>query len=606
MLNLIARPAYHKSRMFPAPGLEHLPKVFNSELTPDQRVARKLLSIPETTLGSWQRASRRSYSTEFARSLSSHRSAINAELEGRFNRADYFWSALYPDLILQLSDDKAWSSLVASITGDDASAEMADPECARNRLIGEVLIDAHIAFYNGQAEDESRNSRAAAHLDYIIALLDISGLSADEVWNLVAPAIYDRIRICCAAGHWTQAIRACELLLKYAPTESAPRNLLSELCETYSTADPAAVDVCISHLERVSEVYPPSVRVFQSLGRIYKAKANVLARGYLVPEALLAVQKALTNYPYLPDGNQTRGRLVEQMKKLQADANELRLKLSLEPDMRENAAGEWLLSAANRGFGPMQQFAKSEEATRLNHAFTAALAFALWREFGLSETLEDLGEQQLMLLKATTTLSRGSDNLSSTDVQTEWNRLTNRAPIFAGIDPLAAASALRRLESGEVEGPPEPPDFTPPTDPPLLRVAKRKWQVAAQPFRHWLLSANGLRIKAQVVVAIALLVYIGTVGLSDKRVLRARDQAFAGVLQAANSNQPRAVIELAEAFLSNPSPGGSDQRDPQVLNYYEHALAQLLLDANSEPNEELSSHLDRYRTLTSAVKRGGQ
>lgn len=603
MLNLIARPAHLKSRVFPDPWFELSLSTGNSGLNSDQRVARDLLSIAEGAPRGWRRGSSPTYLKRFARSMSRHRSAVDAELEGQFNRADYFWGLVYPDLRSQLSDDAAWSGLVASVAGDKAATEMADPVRARTRLIAEVLLDTHIAFYNGHAEVESSNSRAGAHLDYIVSLLDISGLSAKEVWRLAAPALHDRIRISRAAGNWVEALGACDLLIEYASAESAPLGLLATLCESYALAEPTSVDENISRLERVNEAYPPDLDVLQTLGRLYESKADELGRSYCPSGALVAIQKALIYAPNLEAGHRTLDRLVEQMKALQADMDAFQLRLSLEPEVKANAVGDWLLMESHRGLGPMQEFAASEEATRLRNSFTCALACALWRDLGLSESVEDLGEHQLRLLKAVTDLTQ-LNGISPADLQTEWKQIAKGSPILAGIDASAATSALTRLQSGEPGKAQGPPSFARPTQAPLLRVATRTRQVAAEPFRDWLLSTRGLRIKLQVAVAVILLVYVGVVGVHDRKVQRLRDQAFVGVLQAADSNQPRGVVECAETFLSNPAAAQIDPREHKVLGYYEQALVQWLLEAAPEPAEEVRRHLDRYHELTSAMKRG--
>lgn len=605
MLNLIARSAHPKSRTFPALDSEFLRPTINSDLTPDQRVARKLLTLPEAVHHRSRRLSRRDPAARFARLMIHHQLAINAELEGNFHRADFLWSTLYPDLKSLLSDNTAWSGVVASVAGNEATTEMADAITSRSRLVCEILLDTHIGFYNGQSEVEALGNRAAAHLDYILALLNISGLSIREASELVTPAIYDRLRVSRNAGNWEQALAAGELLLTYAGGEHEYQSLLTDLWKSYALANPANLDAGIFRLERISDSQPPDLDVFQTLGHLYEAKADALARGFRVSAALVAIEKALAYQPHLQQSRETRDRLVEYMKKILIDAYAFRLRLSLEPDLGANAAGQQLLLEARQGFGPMKEFKESEPATRLSHGFTAAVASALWRDLGIGETSEDMTEKQLRLLKAVTNLSQVSEKTSAADREAEWKRTVSDAPALAGIDPLEATSVLRRLQSGKAEKAPTSPAFIPPTDPPLLTVVGRKRQVAAQPFRHWLLSRDSLRIKAQVGIAIALVVYFGTLGLHDRTIRRARDQAFAGVLQAADSNQPRTVIEFAEAFLSDPSSGWNDPRNRRVLTYYEHALAQWLLDANSEPNEELSSHLDRYRSLTSTMKRGG-
>src|SRR5689334_16884991 len=98
---MIQRADSAEGRVFPPPeaGI-YLTGAEPSDLTPDQRVGHKVLSLAKRNFTLWQRFAIRKPDpiTRVAHLLFHHRKAMEAELDGQLGRADFFWGEFYTAL----------------------------------------------------------------------------------------------------------------------------------------------------------------------------------------------------------------------------------------------------------------------------------------------------------------------------------------------------------------------------------------------------------------------------------------------------------------------------------------------------------------------------
>lgn len=210
-------------RIFPPiqPTL-YSPNQNSAELTSDQKVVQRLLVLSHKEFTRWQLWCGWKLDAEgqLAHLLLQHRLALEAELTAQWQQADFFWNQIYIEL--QALSEKSWWALATTIAADQPGVAVSNnPIQLRQRLVDELLIDTHCAFYNGlmqQGKNASSNDRAFVHIDYIQQLLAFSGLASEEVAALLQLPWQERLQICRKKGNWKQAVQICSLRLRYLPS----------------------------------------------------------------------------------------------------------------------------------------------------------------------------------------------------------------------------------------------------------------------------------------------------------------------------------------------------------------------------------------------------
>lgn len=180
----IAYRATSSARIFPPlTANPYEAPVDQDDLDADEKAARLLLSLSRG-LSRRQRLGWRLRPAEaVARLLYLHRSALGAELAGHSGRADFWWREV-EDQWQRLSDGHpGWAAVAARLAQQTGTTVLGDPVSLRQRLVREILLDAHLAFFNGKASGAiARHSivRALLHCDRAWKLLPEAALPADQ------------------------------------------------------------------------------------------------------------------------------------------------------------------------------------------------------------------------------------------------------------------------------------------------------------------------------------------------------------------------------------------------------------------------------------------
>ena len=482
-----------------------------------------------------------------ARLLLLHKLGLEAELAGRWQRADYFWGFVQDQMRAMSGKSDLWEAVVEAIANEPGVTVLADPVQLRQRLVDEVLIDTHCAFYNSHLQGAGNltgKSRALAHLACIKGLLEFTDLSRDDLWTLLVPAAERWITLFEKSKQWNQAVRVCTDLLKSLPDaeEYQDRLALLYLARTLdrlknddspevSLKDAGILQQGIDHLKRIRQDYPHSLAFFEALGFLYHLHAIKLAKGKHLSDAILSAQKAVTYCPYLEQARKTKDELERVMEELKAQVQRIQAQLARRPGATLTEEGKILVREASRGLGPAEAYMRSDEARKVAEALRVA--------------------------------------------------------------------QLRRMQRVAIAHPS-------PQEPPVMTGLSTKRHRGREPFGFWLFSGRDKLIKIQAAIAMALILLVGGLAIRDFVVGATRDAAYNQIIGAIGNQDYLSVLEGAELYFANTPLLGRDERDAQVIDIYREAFVRWFVGLD-EVDHEAQPHIKRYKTLISEIskQRGG-
>ncbi len=610
-----------------------------AELTPDQRVARKLLALANQkfTIGERLAGWKLDSTSLVGRLLLQHRLAMEAELAAQWNRADFFWNQVQIEFNALSKRDDVWQSLVLAVASEPGVVVMGEPRQLRQRLVDELLIDTHFVFYEGlakQVEKLSLKDRAFIHIDYIQKLLNFSARFQEELLSMLKLPWEQQLDLYKEAKKWKPAIELCTERLKHFPKSV---NYQNELAEVYFSAtlaklnngnseakqlkDAKTLQGGIARLEKFSNDYPYNLIAFELLGHLHHLRAIKLGNGGRVAEALVEVQKAIAHNPYIEQASQTRSELVQMMNQLQAQMN------LILPNTILTEKGKRLLAEAKKGFEPINAYIESAEVKATMYAFKVAQAISVWRAIGLAEpeaetntgspavmrttngqelpteSTTDWSRQALLLLDALNGIGNNPPR-SPWDLAAAWEGVVAQKPELAELDRGLIYAFLDRKLFRSTEEPVASKTPVPPLEPPRLLSVSAKPKGGAEPFVPWLFSRQDIRIKVQAVVASVLVLTAVGLARRDASIRSARDAAYQQILKAEQEQNYIEVVEGAEKFFKHTPLSGRDGRDRQVKTLYTEALVRWFAQQEDQLNDKAQKHLDHYRAVMSSAEQG--
>jgi hypothetical protein len=605
-----------------------------AELIPDQQVARKLLALAHQNFNRWQRLVGWNLDStgQMGYLLLQHRLAMEAELAAQWERANFFWNQVQIQFKALSKRDDVWQALVLAVANEPGVTVMGNPLQLRQRLVDELLIDTHYAFYQGltqQVEKLSLQDRAFIHIDYIQKLLNFSARSQDELLSMLRLPWEQRLALYQEAKKWKEAVALCTERLKYFPNSIDYQNALVEAhfsatsaqlhngsSEAEGLKDAKTLQRGIERLEKSSQDYPYNLSAFEFLGYLHHLRAIALGNGNCLSEALVEVQKAIAHNPYLEQAIETRNQLIQAMQQLQAHMRDI------SPNTTLTEKGKRLRAEADKGFAPMNDYSKSATAKATIYALNIAQAMSLWRRIGLpepevskrsgspavmhtrsgeelpTESAPDWSRQALLLVDGLNSIFNNPPQ-NPWDLAAAWEAVVVKMPELAELDRgLIFAFLDRKLfRSTEETMPPKTP--VPPLEPPILTSVATKRKRSAEPFILWLLSRQDIRIKLQAVIATVLVLTAAGLTIQDTSVRSARDAAYRQILEANQGQDYLKVLEGAEKFFANTPLSGKDGRDQQVKNLYSKALVRWFAQQTDPLNADTQARIKRYRAVMS-------
>jgi hypothetical protein len=604
-----------------------------AELTPDQQAARKLLALANQNFTPWERLLgwKLDSTGQIGHLLLQHRLAMEAELAAKWERADFFWNQVQIELNALSRRDDIWQALVLAVANEPGVAVMGNSIQLRQRLVDELLIDTHYAFYNGlaqQVEKLSLKDRAFVHIDYIQTLLNFSGRSQNELLSMLKLPWEQRLALYKEAKKWKEAIALCTERLKYSPNSIDYQNALVEVYFSATLAklsngksqakqleDAKALQSGIEGLEQFTKNYPHNLSAFESLGHLHHLRAIKLSNGTRLAEALVEVHKALAHNPYIEQALETRKELVRLMNQLQAQMRVIPSNAML------LGKGQHLRAEANKGFVPMNAYKESAAAKATMYDFKVAQAISIWRSIGLPEpdANTSAGSPAVMyaqngkelLTESTAGWSRQAllllDGLndvfnnprSQWDLEAVWQAVVVEKPELAELDQGLIFAFLDRKLFRSTDGSVAPETPTLLLDLPVLTPLSTRHKRSAEPFIPWLFSRQDIRIKLQAAAASVLVLTAAGLTIQDTSVRSARDAAYRQVLEANQGQDYLKVLEGAEKFFANTPLSGKDGRDEQVKNLSSEALVRWFAQQREPLNADAQARIKRYRAVMS-------
>lgn len=542
-------------RIFPSIQPDIYKSNYNlSALTSDQKVARKLLALANKKFTRWERliAWRLDAQGQIGRLLYQHCLAIEAELEGQWKQADFFWKQVLIEIKILAKKDKSWQVIVEEIAKESGTTVMKNPLEMRQRLIEELLIDTHFAFYNGlseNTENTERQNRAFLHLKYIQELVSLSSLTKDKLLALLRLPWQKEIDFCKESGNWQEAIQVCRDRLKYFPEFLNFQNDLVDVyvqktlvetsdrkTKTKQLKNEKSFRNAIAFLKELLKEYPHNLAIFQALGILYHFYAIEIANSQDIAEALLYTEKALTYAPDLLQAYQTQRQLTKLMMQIKARAANLQQELARRPNTVLNHEGQQILNEASIGVSLGESYKTSSEAKEIREALQVA-------------------KTQYPILQK----------------KEESNRV---------IIPVKSQISLL---------------LTPHSNPKKLRD---------EPFFFWLFSRQELRFKMLPAFASLLLLTVGGLIIRERFILLTKNNTSQRIREAAQKQDYLNVMEAAEKFLTHTSLNGQDPRDREIQQLYTQAFLQWIVQKEPQLNEKDLSRIERYRNLTNSSQQG--
>lgn len=621
----IARSTEAPHRVFPPVGPDFYRLQEDGQpLSPDQQVAVDVLSLADRHLPAWQRLSGRGLDGmgQLGRLLYLHKQALEAELAGRWRRADFFWDAVSENLEALADAIGVWQQVVETLSCRPRVVVLNEPRQLQQRLVHETFVDLHCAFYNGYLQtgaDLTWQDRAFAHIDRILDLLEFAPLPTTDLQTVLAPALDSRIALCEKAEQWELAVELCANLVDHLPQVAKYQDRLAGLylAGTLSSLKKAKSQRAhlknaerlregIVRLDRMRDRFPHCPVIYEALGHLHHQRAISQANGGQLAEAVHSAQKAVAYNPTLKQARETRDALVKAMLQLQVQAKALQAQVAAQPRARLTPQGVQLVGQAHLGLKPSERFLRMD-APQITAAYHAAQGRRLWRAIGLAEPSGSWDDRsRALLVGMSQVLSQSPGDREGVTVA--WSRLAAEDKNLSDLDPIPICDYLSgRLFEGQQATVPTPalPPQAIPQQPPVIADAASRRQRSSEPFAFWLFNNRDWRIKIQAVAAIALVLLVGFLAVRDLSIRAARAAAFAQIVAAAETEDALGIIQGAEAFLASQPLSGRDGRDQQVVDLYTEAFVRWFVGLDDAPDAEAEAHVGRYQALILDANRQG-
>lgn len=593
----------------------------DSSAGPCARLARELLLLgsEEPAWGERLLGWRRGGEVGVARLLRLHRLGMAAESASLWERADFYWRELRSGLRRLWRKSAPWEQVFAGLRQRGGAACEGTATEMRDRLLQEVFLDTHWAFYEGLSkggEKPSADGRAFVHVGAIEELLGYSPWPAARQQEAFGALLEARVRASLASGARDQAVDLATRLAGRFPGVFEYEELLveAELDRTLgairngpgergSRADAEALGRGIGRLELLLARYPHNAGLYDSLGMVEHLHAVKLANGGQPAEGLLAVEKSLTYRPGSKEVFEARAQLRGLMTSLQQRMQEVERAVARRANAQLNAQGLHMRAQARTGTSLADSYRTSRAAGSVAAALPVAAARTLWRQIGLSAPAAQWDERSLSLRQALGSMSV-REPYDEAAIAGAWRDAISRHPDLADLDAeRICAFVRRRLLGGDA-----PKAAVPATAPPPLVVLPRQGGPGSEPFADWLASRGGLALRILTGAAVALLAIAAVLTGRDAFHEHALDRSWNELQQAAERQDDLGVVQAAESYLQAPPAAAADpERRAAVLAAYSRSLVQWFVRLPGIPDAAALRHVERYRSLAAAgdAKGGG-
>jgi len=541
-----------------------------------------------------------------------HRLAIEAEMGGRFKRADFFWRETCRQLKRVTLDPAFWPEVLESlaIPADDPLQKLsADLSYV---VISAVFIDTHHAWmhsYMEQTPEPNADSRAFVHLDYLKDYADLIELEVPAKQAMIGSATLLEIKASEHSGEWQCAENRARDLLHRFPEETPYQNVLAATYAAQANSrlkngdrpahnlkDATRLDRFIYKLKKLRLDYPHNLFIFDCIAQLHFLRAEKLAAAGQLAEALVDIQAALTYKTDYPMAEETRVRLEGEMQ-------QIRIQMAA-PDEERAALSKRKLKSmqteAAKGFRLAESYKRTDEARTVDEDLRVAHGRCIWESVGL-EPLARIDHRPLALVDAFETIFH-SPPAEPTGIPAAWNLVSSDNPHLYSLEAERVFAYLnKRLYkdqngNGVTDKAASESGFEVRNDPAPFPLNESRH--GDEPFFYWLFSRENKLLKVQCLVAIVLVLIGARLLLSEFSHRKVRDAAYQQIHEARLNQDYTAMLDAAEHFLDQPVIG-KDLRKTEVEGLYSEALLRWFMQEH--PADDDSVRLERYRRLLDAT-----
>jgi hypothetical protein len=441
------------------------------------------------------------------RCLYFRKQALQAELAGYWQSADFFWQQSLSALEPLFPDLTQWERLLNSGGKIRSATEL------RDAFVREYFWDQFCGLYNGyvqQGRELTSDSRAFVHLKYLRRIMGLGATGFGVAWDRLAPGFMAGVNAALARGDVDGAISLARAASTEVRGSSDFAVLLAKMIhsrliralskganDNEQRRDKKLLDSAVTEIGELLQKSPNCLTGYYAMAELLHVRSIRAAQLQLIGDALIDNRKALSYNPQHEGALANRPQLLEIFEHLRKSFAEIQESISRDPRAGLNAAGLQLRSQLSVAQG-----------AALNAAPTPSEAAA--------------------------------------------------GAAFAAAEKHAAESPGEDIKSAEQFG----------FHRPLQSSLPDKSRPMRPPFSFWLFSREELRLKIQVAVALLLVLSTATVYSIDAYRATARDRLYDQLSAAVDSGKTAAALDAAAAYLSRSAPLRGDRREAYVRRIY--------------------------------------
>ncbi len=555
--------------------------------TPDQVAAKQILRLAVKPLNKAQQYLRWGLAPvdRIAYLLSLHYKALEAERASQWDRADFYWKDFYLEFPTVLGMKAVWDALAGMASRIDGTQWMVSTEAIRQRLVNEVFIDTHCAFYNTFALNQS--SRIAVHIQYIQQLSKYSNTSQDDystLYGVMLESVAMRETKDRSFDDLGRSLHACDALLAKYPDSllyqeqftrlfiaRSSAGLLNSASQSSYERDANFLRKANEQMDSVLHQHPDGYDFYQAQGVTYHLRAIKQANAGNIADALLNIQKALVYSPGSIDASHTAQELVKTMKQYQASWETIQRSLRFNQRLTEK--GIKIRTEAVLGFGPMNAFAESIEYASIRNRQIVAQQRTIWRRVGLPIPAEGWNEIAETLIKALSSAISPPPS-DKAELPDRWKIVSQNYPELQTIDTRLIFSFLEERIFGSTTKRDHQLEGVNPTQAVKIQLASVIVKRTREPLVGWILSRQDRSTKAYF-FAMAMLIPIVAACLLFTAV-SPRLAAYFDFVDAARQKSPSAIIAHVDAYNAKWPLSCNSARDSQMSQWYRDSYHNLI------------------------------
>jgi hypothetical protein len=537
-----------------------------------------------------------------------HREALSSEQAGNWKAADFYFTEILHQLKATPPESEVWDALIELFSPAQRSAS--DGKQFYSRMVDEIFIDTHCAFYNAysrlnELQKPDPESRQSVHLKFVTQWLEFSQAPEDVRFAIVGGAMRDRVDAFARAEQWDAAVSgAADLLQAFLQRDEfvqlsadlqfarALKVLSKGDGETVQESNARSLERSIASLEQLRARYPDSVSLYRLISQLYRIRAVNLANAGLPSDALLANQKALAYWP-LEEAEKDRPQLEELMSNMISGVKGMVKQLASRPNAYLNAHGLRLKRQADAGFAPASNYAKSDEAKTLSTKSYEARNRDIWKRVGLAPPPDRWPDRAAKLVAGMVRVQEITQDAPE-KIESTWRQLVGNDPDLANIEGALIRRFLVARDS------PDPPKEIPKPAAPILPVAAPvpPRGKGSEPILYWAFSGQNIGLKVQAGAAIVLVLLAFALTWRQHAQEQIRESAWSRMENAAMMGDDLATVVACETFFST-SPVASDPRALHARDLYRASLVRWFGQIPGDPDANALVHVGRFRELSS-------